>query len=153
MKENDYIQMTNEQYERNMRNLTAMLQRCPYSDVEVSLRCGFSRSMICNIKHGRIGTAEVWNALSEFFNTRFEFTRKSQFRRKKEPPKKKLQTVGDYVINNLKAYGNSFINKKRVKRSGKEEILEELENYGLKCYMREAKESDGYILELLEMVK
>lgn len=148
MKVNNTVRMTETQYRHNLYKLYRLIEKSDLNPSEICRNCGITRSALYRIQTGKnLGDASTWDKFSKYFNYQFEFTRKYEIKNK--PKKRILLTVGDYVIPLLKNYGNAYIGEKRVKRFGKEAIIDELEKIGIKCCIRHADEAGGYILEVI----
>ena len=99
MKENKYIRMTDEQYERNINKLKKLLSEQPLSDLQVSRNCGLSQGALNFIKNGHnYGSDLTWEAMGKYFGVKFEYEVIKPYKKIVRKKKKEIIITKDTII-------------------------------------------------------
>lgn len=149
MKENNYIRMTDEQYERNINKLKKLLSEQPLSDLQVSRNCGLSQGTLNFIKNGHnYGSDLTWEAVGKYFGVKFEYEVIKPYKKIVRKKKKEIIITKDTIIT-LKKEGNVFIGRKKVNKFGVSAILGAVKDFGIECTARiPDTDGKGIILEV-----
>lgn len=143
---NKTIEMTEEQYDRNIAKIEQYLQENKIARRTLSRCINFGNNTISDmLTRRRMGCIEIWEQLEEVMGCKFEY--KSV--RDSEKSEKNKITLPDYIEKQLSVTKNTFISKKIVKKYGKKAIINELKKLGFNVILYKT-EFDNYILEIKE---
>lgn len=145
--ENQTLRMTEEQYERNIKKLQEYIKKYELTKRDFARGIKSSDCTVGEILSGkRIGSVDLWERIEEYTEFNFEYERKAKKRIKK---KVKKSIIPEYIEKMLAGCGKTVISSKRLKKYGKQRIIDELKQRGFDVIIYRT-ENDNDIVEILQ---
>lgn len=145
--ENQTLRMTEEQYKRNIEKLQEYVKKYELTKRDLAKCIKSSDCTVGELLNGkRIGSVDLWERIEEYTELKFEYERKAKKRIKK---KVKKSIIPEYIEKMLAGCGKTVISSKRLKKYGKQRIIDELKQRGFNVIIYRT-ENDNDIVEILQ---